>query len=296
MADGNESDLSAPPRWYREIFPAGNTRGFYHNLGAHSAVFIQRDQRQLVVTFDNLAEAGGRQYNREPWGAKFIAEQGWSHLGVFAQGPTWYRDADLIIFLEGLRDAGFFSQFERVALCGASMGGFAAMAFASLAPGATVVAFSPQTTLAEAIVPWETRFAKGRGQNWNLAYSDAAKELSQAGPVYLICDPFEVLDRRHLDRLAHLDSLVSLAAPGLGHKTALVLRRMERLKPVMKGAVEGTLTPLDFARLIRNRKDIYLYKTTMDMHLRDRGRPELAERMAQAFKIRRRAREQSRSV
>ncbi|KAA2311784.1 hypothetical protein E0K93_19475 [Puniceibacterium sp. HSS470] len=293
MADQNAKPSDSLPRWYAEIFPAGNSRGFFHNLGDHSAVFIQRESRQLVVSFDNLAEAGGRHYNREPWGGKFIAEQNWSHLGIFAQGPTWYRDAALITFLESLRDTGFFSQFDRVAFCGASMGGFAAMAFASLAPGATVLAFSPQTTLAASIVPWEERFAKGRAQDWALPHGDAADELSHAGSVYVVCDPFEALDKQHLDRLGHVPTLIALRAPGLGHKSALLLRRMDRLKPVMKGAIDGTLTRREFARLIRDRRDLYLYKTTMDGHLRARNRPERADRLSRAFKLRRRNREQA---
>lgn len=283
--DGS-AEMGGVPSWYREIFPAGPNRGFFHNLGDHSAVFVDRGRGQLVVSFDNLAEAGGHRYDREAWAAKFCADREWSHLGIFAQPPSWFRDMELITFLEGLRDAGFFKRFERVAFCGTSMGGFGALTFSSLAPGCTVVAFSPQTTLARDKAGWDRRFRKGMRQDWSLPYSDAADHAAAAGQIYLVYDSFLELDRRQAQRLDPAN-VVTLRAFGLGHKSALVLRRMDRLKQVMEQAITGQLTQERFYKLIRNRKDVYLYRKTMEDYLRQRGRDELAGRLARAFKNRR---------
>lgn len=282
----DSADLGGIPSWYREIFPAGPNRGFYHNLGDHSAVFVDRGPGQLVVSFDNLAEAGGRRYDREAWAAKFCADREWSHLGIFAQPPSWFRDMELITFLEGLRKTGFFQRFERVAFCGASMGGFGALAFCSLAPGSTVVAFSPQTTLAHDKAGWESRFRKGMSQDWSLPYSDAAEHATSASRVYVVYDPFLGLDRRQAGRLDP-GNVVELRGFGFGHKSALVLRRMYRLKQVMEQGITGQLTAKGFYRLIRNRKDVYLYRKSMEDHLRDRGRGDRAEQVITAFKLRR---------
>jgi len=83
-------------------------------------------------------------------------------------------------------------------------------------------------------------------------------------------------------------NLIHLKGAGLGHKSALVLSRMNVLKDVMDGAVSGTLSELDFYRAIRARKDIYLYRQTMEGYLNDRGKDKRAERFANAFKKRRR--------
>jgi len=277
------------PSWYKEIFPAGPCNGFYQKFEHHAVMCVERDPNVLVVSFDNLAEAGNKNLKREAWAGKFLADLGVSHMGVFSQGPTWFRDQSLVSYLAMLRDQGFFRRFSRVVFCGTSMGGFAALAFASLSPGAVVIAFSPQSSLDTKLVPWETRFRKGRAQNWELAHSDGAREIESASKVYVVYDPFEKLDCAHLDRL-NGKQVVRLPAPGLGHKSALVLRRMDRLKPVMASAIKGDLTPLSFATMIRNRKDIYLYKVNMVNHLQTRNRQSLAERFSTAFRIRRKQR------
>lgn len=290
MSKDNEhiqDELGGVPAWYREIFPAGSFDGFYQKMGPHSAVFVDRGTHQLVVSFDNLAEAGNPRYDREAWAAKFCADNGWSHLGVLAQPPSWFRDKTLIQFMEHLRDSAFFRRFDRVTFCGTSMGGFGALAFCNLSPGATVIAFSPQSTLAADLVPWEKRFAKGRKRDWSLPYSDAATQTKRADRVYVVYDPFFEEDVKQVARLSG-DNIILLRGFGLGHKSALVLRRMERLKPVMKLAITGQLTELEFYKLIRNRKDIYLYRKNMEDYLLARGRTGLVDVLRSAFKLRRR--------
>lgn len=280
-------DTLAPPTWYREIYPGGDKCGWFRSFGQYAASFVERDVDQLVVSFDNLSQAGNSAYAREPWAQKFCADRDFSHLGIYAQEPTWFRDADLIDHLENLRDEGFFTGFKRVAFVGTSMGAFGALTFSSLAPGATVVAFSPQTTLDEREVPWEGRFAKGRAADWTLPYSDAAKQTKTASAVYLVYDKFHEGDRKHVERLKGRN-LLHLKGAGLGHKSALVLSRMNVLKEVMEGAVSGDLTEIDFYRSIRARKNIYLYRQAIEGYLKDRGKDARAERFSNAFKKRRR--------
>ena len=274
------------PSWYQEIFPAGLRNGFYQKFENHAVMCVERDPSVLVVSFDNLAEAGNKNMKREAWAGKFLADLGVSHMGVFSQGPTWFRDQSLVSYLTMLQDQGFFRRFSRVVFCGTSMGGFAALAFASLSPGAVVMAFSPQSSLDTALVPWETRFRKGQAQNWAMPHSDGATEIEQASKVFVVYDPFEPLDCSHVDRLSG-EQVVRLPAPGLGHKSALVLRRMDRLKPVMASVIKGDLTPLSFAKMIRNRKDIYLYKVNMVNHLNAKNRHTLSARFSKAFRARR---------
>lgn len=273
-----------PPLWYLDIYPNGQFTGFYQNFGKHAVNFVDRKSNRLVITFDNLAEAGGRHYDRDAWAAKFIGENGWSHLGIMAAGPTWFRDPDLIAFLDKLKADGFFAKFDHVALAGASMGGFGAMTFASLSPGATVIAFSPQITLDTTLLPWESRFPKGRAQDWSLPYSDARDGLAQAGKIYIAYDPFQTIDKKHVETLDHMDNIIHLKSFGMGHRTSLVLRRMDQLKAVMSKAIGGTLTSHEYHKLIRSRKSIYVYRQTMEFYLNERGQPERAKRFGEAFR------------
>ncbi|NSX54784.1 hypothetical protein [Parasulfitobacter algicola] len=280
-------DLGSLPNWYTEIFPAGARNGFYEKFGDHSAVFVERDTHQLIISFDNLSDAGNPRYDREPWAAKFCRDNGWSHLGIFAQGPTWFRSKQLIALFDRLRNEGFFQRFKNVTLCGASMGGFAAMAFCDFAPGATVIAFSPQTTLDQTVVPWENRFQKGHDQDWSLPYSDAADQVSRAGRLYIIFDPMDANDRAHVDRL-QCSNLVRLTAIGLGHKSAMTLRRMEQLKTVMAEGVSNQLTQARFQKITQGRKDLYIYRTTIEGYLAARGKHDVLKKFRRTFKTRRR--------
>lgn len=283
---GHVADLAGIPTWYREIYPAGEFDGFYHKLGNHAAAFVERRTTQLVVSFDNLSDAGHPGYDKEAWASAFCRYNNWSHLGVFTQDPSWFRSAPLIAFLEKLRDEGFFRRFENVAFCGTSMGGFAALAFAPLAPGCTVIAFSPQTTLIRERVPWETRFKKADLQDWSLPYSDAAESVAVAGKVYLVHDPFHINDTRQIARLEG-KNLVPLRAPGLGHRTALALSRLDVLKPVMGEGILGTLTRESFAAMIRRRGRLWLYRENMARYLRERGREERVPVLERAYAARR---------
>lgn len=276
------------PGWFKDIYPAGPFDGFYHKRGHHAVVHVARSPDVLVVSFDNLAEAGGRDYHRDAWAAKFIGDSGWSHLGIFASGPTWFREDKLIAYLEFLRASGFFRQFKKVVMCGTSMGGFGALTFSSLVPGCSVIAFSPQSTLSKESAGWDRRFPKGRRQDWTLPFSDAAGQIQSAGQIYLVYDPFDALDRRHAKRMEGAN-VMHLHATGFGHKSAFVLRRMSRLKEVMTAAVDGSLTPQSFRQMIEPRKAIYLYKKNMMQYLEARNKPQMAEAFAKAFKRKRRA-------
>ncbi|PLS20004.1 hypothetical protein [Neptunicoccus cionae] len=283
------------PDWYRDIYPDGERDGFYEKLGSHSLCYVERSLGQLVITFDNLAEAGHDGYDREAWASGFCNYNNWSHLGIFAQGPSWFRDERLIARLEKLRDDGFFAQFNYVTLAGASMGGFGALVFSALIPGANVIAFSPQSTLIEDLAPWENRYAKGKEYDWSLPYADGAAGLEAAGKVYVIYDPYEPTDSQHAARLTG-DNVVHLRAYGFGHRSALFLRRLGALKPVMGEGVIGTLDAEGFARMIRNRGAVYLYKTQMENYMRRRGRDVWVPKLQKAFRNRRKRLESEQST
>ncbi len=77
------------------------------------------------------------------------------------------------------------------------MGAYAATAFARLIPGATVLAFSLQSTLAADLAGWETRFPAGRAQDWAGRFRDATEGLSDAREIFIAYDPDMIADQRH---------------------------------------------------------------------------------------------------
>jgi len=274
------SDPNAPiADWLKDISPGGRKRGFLRKFSTHSLAFVDNGPRQLVMTFDNLAELNDRSLMRSPWSYDFFASRGASVLGLMARRGIWYRDAELIGYLQALSDGGFFSAFDRVLFTGNSMGGFGCLAFAPLAPGADILSFSPQTTLDKAKVPWETRFEKAWDADWSLPYSDASDGLTQAGQVNVVYDPVFELDRLHANRIegSNVQKLKSWYA---SHKSPVFLRRIDALKTVTEAAMAGELTAPLFYNLYRERKTTKWYRNTLGARAKAQGHPELAKRVA----------------
>ncbi|TMV09018.1 hypothetical protein FGK63_07815 [Ruegeria sediminis] len=256
---GYERILTDPaPPWFVELYPGGDGKGFLQKLERHAISFHHRSEERLVVSFDNIAVVNDLSFAREPWGWKFFRDRNWSHLGVFARTKAWFRDEEIITYLEGKAREGFFDRFGQVVLTGSSMGAFAALAFARLVPGATVVAFNPQSTLDERLVPWETRYRYGRIQNWDLPYGDCAESLPSIGRLYLFYDPFFDLDHKHAQRLMGPNTTI-LKTWFSNHFSAPMLRKLGLLKPLMNGAMDGTLTEAQFYQMFRARRTLPWY-------------------------------------
>jgi hypothetical protein len=282
---------AALPPWFAEIHTGGDTEGFYTRLKNHAVVGILRDQARLVVSFDNLSNVNDLSPEREPWAYKFVRDNGWSHMAVMARRKDWYRCPQLIAHLEKLAADGVFAGFDKVVLTGTSMGGFAALTFASLAPGATVISFNPQTTLDETLVPWEKRFGMGRARDWSLAHSDCAFEIDEVDKAFVLYDPFFEPDRRHVDRLEG-DNVIRLKTWCSGHFSPVFLRRAGLLKPLMQHALDDTLTPEVFYKMYRDRRFLPWYRKALQTNLQERGHDKLARIVSPAFrKLKRQAAE-----
>lgn len=266
------------PAWLIDFRRSDHRRGFYQSLGNHALVFAERGTDHLVVSFDNLSSAREDRIEREPWGYGFVAKNGWSHLGVMAFRPDWFRDPDLFAALEHLRDAGFFRRFHSVTLMGTSMGGYAACALAGLAPGCRVIAFSPQSTLRADLVPWEERFAAGRRADWDGPYADAAVEAGAADKVWLVYDPHFAPDRQHVERFSG-PNIHPLRARHGGHKTALVLRRAEILSEIVRQVVEDKLTERRFYGMYRRVRHLPWFLASLSDSMLARGRFGLSTRL-----------------
>lgn len=251
--------------------------GFLRDDGQHSFLFIPRGD-VLVVTFDNLDLVTQKREDRRPWGFAFIEKQGWSMLGVMANGWTWYRDPWVWAEFDRLAAEGFFARFRRVVFYGASMGGYAACAFVPACPGADVVAISPQSTLDRALVPWETRYRAAWGRDFSGRYGDAAEASRAAGRVTILFDPYEPLDAAHVARFRG-GNLRVLRAPLLGHRLGTALSQMGVLSAVILAALEGQLTEAGFYRALRARRGLRRYQSELFRKALARGHPELARRL-----------------
>jgi hypothetical protein len=276
-------DETVYPLWFPELMPGGRGAGFLEKTDRHSLMFVARSAPRLLVTFDNLSNVRDRSPLRLPWAYKFARDHKASHLGILAHRADWYREAGLIERMRKLAGEGFFEGYERVLFAGSSMGAFGALAFSALAPGAHVLAFNPQSTLNPELVPWETRYRGGRAQDWSLPFGDAAGLLGAAGRVGVFYDPYFEPDRRHFDRLAG-PGVTGFKCWYSNHKSAVFLRKIGALKPVMESALFGELTEAEFYRLYRARRGLPWYAGSLRGYFDARGRAAMAARVRPAFR------------
>lgn len=251
--------------------------GFFTDCGEHSFLYIPRG-KTLVVTFDNLDIAMTKRADRRPWGFGFIESEGWSMLGVMANGWTWFRDAAVTDEFNRLRDSGFFDQFTRVVFYGASMGGYGAAAYSAAAKGATVFVISPQSTLDKQIVPWEMRYKKVWGRDFSGEYGDASISSQTADKVHLMYDPYVAPDAAHAGRFAG-KNVTHWRCPLLGHRLGSSLQQMGILQEIARKSINGELDQLTFYQLLRKRHEFPRYQRELANLALDRGRPEFARRV-----------------
>ncbi len=249
--------------WAGQLAAIGAEHGFYEELDAeHKALFL-RGNGTLVVTFDNLDDARQKPEDRLPWGVRFIAGQGWSALGISAHGWTWYRSEKVFDFFDRLRDEGFFDGFERVVFYGASMAGYAALAFSAAAPGATVIALSPQATLDRSVTAcWETRYRAAWRRDFSGRYGYAPDQIGAARKVWVIFDPCMGQDAMHA-ALIRGPNVSHIRARHMGHNMGTALSMIGALKPLVTACIDGSATPARLYALLRARRTSSWYQKQM---------------------------------
>lgn len=264
-----------PPPYAKSPASAARMKAFRLDGGLVEAYFVRRSDT-LLVTFDNLASVG--EYDPpQPWLMGTTDRLGHSVLGILARQKDWYRNPDTPALIAALRDVGLFRKFARVVFTGTSMGGFAALAYAALVPGAAVLAFSPQTSLAREIVPFEHRFPYGRRRwDWTTPdYLDAAACLAPGAEVSVVFDPFVAEDKAHVERLAAA-GVTRIPLPHLGHRALGVLKEIGALQGLIGAVAEGRHDPVALARVVRARRGSLQWRRALFAEAERRGHQRLA--------------------
>lgn len=281
---GEETALPAlfsdPPDAASALQAAGMD-SFLLRGGLVDAWFLRRSD-VLLVTFDNLSSVG-EYAPPQPWLQMRAANAGLSILGIMASRKDWYRNADTAPLIASLRDAGLFAQFRRVCFTGASMGGFAALAYSALVPGSVVLAFSPQTSLARKIARFDKRYRyAAKKWDWETpAHLDAAAATPLAAEVHVVFDPFVPEDRAHAERIRG-PGVRLLRAPHMGHRAIRQLKSVGVLQGLIEGVAKGTFDPAAHAQAYRARRGLMAWQKALFAEALARGHLRLGLRAAEA--------------
>lgn len=280
MAEDDDAEAGRPPLDLPpELTPEEAVAAARFRIsGAHASLWFERRSDVLIVSFDNLATID-EGWPRGPWLGWRIEAMGYSVLGVQSHAKDWFRNPTASDLLKRLHHLGFFARFRKVVLVGASMGAFAALNFAPLIPGATVLAFSPQSTMNRLIAPFERRFPFSvRKSNWDgMPFLDAAAAVPYIHKVVLLYDPFVAEDRAHAARLSG-PNVEFLKCRHATHEAIRVVIKSGALAALVESVVEtGGASPA-FWRAYRIRREVRKWLRAFIERLADGRHPALTVR------------------
>ena len=265
--------------WRARLDALGEDLGYHERLGPrHHALFVD-DGPVLLVAFDTIDSARAQGPDQMPQGFALARAEGWSYLGMIADGETWWRDPAVWGYIDRLVDDAFFEDFDRVVFFGADMGGYAAAAFSVAAPGATVVTLRPQATLDPRLSEWDNRFTRARRLDFTSRYGFAPDMVEGAEAVFLLYDPDRTQDAMHAALFAR-PHVTRLRCRHMGGRLESELARMGILDPLLRLACEGKLDAAAFHGLFRARRHHLPYLLRLLQRLSNRQRHGLTARLA----------------
>lgn len=266
-----------PHSWREQIRQISLANGFFEELGQdHFAGFLEAGNN-LFVTFENATRVREHSFDAEPRGYAYARHDGWSHLALFSNGPSWFRDEAIYAFFDRLLDEGFFDDFAHVLFYGGDGGeAYAAAAYSVVAPGATVIALRPQATLAAEMTGWDPRFTKERKMDFTRRYGYAPEMLEAAGRAFVAYDPHEMFDAAHA-ALFRRDNVTLLPCALFGRALDLTFDRMGIHDLMIKLAMDRILDRRRFFQLLRARRYDPTYARDLVNHLLDRDHVRLAQ-------------------
>lgn len=261
--------------WLSALEDIAEELGYFQPLSSkHNVAFIDAG-KTLLVSFESLASVQAMGGEAHPLGFEMVREEGWSLLSFFCDGPTWFRDPAVYRYFDRLIDDGFFEDFDQVLFYGAGACGYAACAFSVAAPGAQVLALSPQATLDPRVTEWDERFKRARRISFTDRYGYAPDMLDAAQRATIIYDPRAEMDAMHA-ALFTRSNVDKLRMTNFGTSLDIQMMRLDILYPLLSAMGAGADVPAEFYQLHRQRRLDRNYLRALLGDLEDAKRWDLA--------------------
>jgi hypothetical protein len=238
--------------WLKPMEAVAEDDGYLEPLGPRHWAFFAESGPELLVTFERAEALRAREGNMPAlW--PLAQARGWSLLTILAEGETFWRAPAVWGYFDRLVDDAFFDDFDRVLFYGAADAGYAAAAYLVAAPGAAAVLVAPRATLLPEVAGWDRRHRAARRLDFTSRYGYAPEMTEGAGNVWVIHDPLNLPDAAHAALFRRPWTTV-LHARRTGEATERALRATKALEPVLTEAMDGSLTPVSWARAWRGRR------------------------------------------
>ena len=150
------------------------------------------------------------------WGDGFFAKYGLPAIGFVSARPDWFPAEEMRRAAAAIRAALARAPGERLVSYGVSMGGYAALKYASLLGVDAAIAFSPQISIAPAdVARFDPRYLRHHDPVLHAGMQICGADLAPENHV--LYDNFWTVDRKHADRLAALGPVARFPLPFTGH-------------------------------------------------------------------------------
>lgn len=261
--------------WTERLLEIGSALGSAEMLGKdHLAVHLEAGPN-LIVTFEQGNILRRTAKDAEPTGFAYTRRDGWSSLSILTTRMNWFRDEAIFEYIDRLVDDGFFDGFERVLFFGEQIGGYGACAYSVAAPGSTVLALSPISTLTPSIARFDPRAGRASRVDFTSRYGFAPSMVEAAEEAFVVYCPQHRHESQHAAIFVR-DNVTFLPA---FHSTKSIGERLEELdilEDLIRAAMAGSLTRCIFADQYRERREDPKYLHALIQRACDVGHLELA--------------------
>lgn len=243
------------------------------------SVILYEDEHLVVVhqpakgrpTLITFADLTFRPQGTKIWGEEVTRKLGVNAIGFVARRENWFPAASVAAAAPAVRAA---TEGPAVTY-GYSMGGYAALKHAAVLGAAQSFAVCPQSSIAPADVPSDTRFHRFYQPEHHAAM--AVRPGEPGAFSVLLADPYMPEDRRHAERLAAA-GVHWIRTPFMDHASIWLL-----VDSAFLGTVLGRLLEEDIAgltALMRDRRHTspHWFRHAGNAAFR-RGHPVLANRL-----------------
>ncbi|MXN66024.1 tetratricopeptide repeat protein [Stappia sp. GBMRC 2046] len=223
-----------------------------------------RENKKIAFTFTSLYH---KNLKDSGFGAKFLQENNFDIIAFKSSKPHWFQVTPESILAEIDEQLEKERYSERVGY-GASMGGFAAIAFSKILNMTKVIAFSPQYRID---CDFDTRWSEyAKHIKWRYSISNGT--TSSTSRYYLIYDDNNK-DKHHVNFIKEFlkdSNITEITTSFSGHSSVGYLNEIGKLKPLVGNIFSEK--SFEHINITKNRRKSVNYLQTRSKCLEEAGK------------------------
>ena len=242
--------------------------------------------RQSDIAFLTFSNYPTEHKKNDGFAKGFVQKNGFSGVFVISKTAHWWQTAEMEHAKELIAQLEFFKAAKTRFCYATSMGGFAALLYAADLGCERALVVAPQISVDPAIVPFEHRWDADVA-TIQFQHSDARSGIKNSCFYYIAYDPFDILDKHHIQLIDNKTNIAKIPVSFGGHTLLNVFLQLGILKKLVIECAQGSLNIAETRTFIRkNKHKCAHYFDQMSKYSSQKGKHSLARYTAnQAFSL-----------